>query len=164
MIYFYVYVNANDLNVDMRFIPRNCKGTFIDSANHNTGFETLMETCHPGDIIRTPSVSKLGKDAKDTFRKIKVLSEKHITLETADFGLINTSAANYLFSQFQYIQKRDAEPGHAGRPKKAKPENYQDVLSSYFRKEINSSDAAAELGVARSTFMRWVKEETKCTE
>ena len=162
MIFFYAYVNADkDTNIDIKFIPKNCMGTFIDSANHTTGFEMLLDMCQSGDIVRLPSLKMLGSSLNDVTEKIEKLKQKRIVLETGDFGLINTAFAKYVIDSIQEIRKEETEITHVGRPKIVKPDNYDEVVNRYRRKEIKSVEAAQQLGVARSTFMRWLREEAE---
>lgn len=44
-----------------------------------------------------------------------------------------------------------------GRPRKQIPENFPEVRLAWEQKKISSRKAAAQLGVAQDTFLRWVK-------
>lgn len=48
-----------------------------------------------------------------------------------------------------------------GRQGKKKPRNYPAILSLYCDKRITTVMAANALGISRSTFYRWYKEDTK---
>ena len=45
-----------------------------------------------------------------------------------------------------------------GRPKKILPKDFYEVAKCYLNKEITNKDAASKLNMARTTFLKYVKE------
>lgn len=61
--------------------------------------------------------------------------------------------------QAEGIAAAKAKGVQLGRPRKAKPLIYEDLLEKWRKKEISARQAAKQLGVTHKTFLLWTKED-----
>ena len=61
--------------------------------------------------------------------------------------------------QAQGIAQARANGVVFGRKKLVRPENYNSIKVMYQKKELSARQAAKELGIGHSTFLRWLREE-----
>ena len=64
------------------------------------------------------------------------------------------SVEEYRRRQRAGMEKARAE-GRLGKKPKPKPENYEEVVTLWREKKINSMEAAQMLGVCTKTFLKW---------
>lgn len=65
--------------------------------------------------------------------------------------------------QAQGIQRAKRRDVKFGRPKKSKPKDWPDIYDKYLSGAFSQKDASKLLGISRTTFGKWLKEEMERT-
>lgn len=148
-----------------------------------TYYKKLLRKLKPGDVFVVESMDRLGRNYRDNLdqynriTKVKgcgviIIDMPYIQIEEKDLTqefIADVSLAVKSFTaeaERDAIRKRQAEGIAAakkrgvkfGRPKKDKPDNYITVKQAWLDGIMSMRKAAAELGVSRETFKKWVFE------
>lgn len=148
-------------------------------------YRNLMRRMRPGDTLVIKSIDRLGRNYEEILEQWRVITkEKHVDIVVLDMplldtrqrgkNLIGTFVADLVLQILSYvaqterdnIRQRQREGIAAaklrgvqfGRPRKEVPEDFWNLKSSWERGEINSRDAARQIGIAQDTFLRWTRE------
>ena len=150
---------------------------------YRTYYKKLLRKLKPGDVFVVESMDRLGRNYRDNLdqynriTKVKgcgviIIDMPYIQIEEKDLTqefIADVSLAVKSFTaeaERDAIRKRQAEGIAAakkrgvkfGRPKKDKPDNYITVKQAWLDGIMSMRKAAAELGVSRETFKKWVFE------
>lgn len=149
-------------------------------------YQKLLRKIRAGDTIVIKSIDRLGRDYEEIQNQWrKITKEKNVNIVVLDMPLLDTRQKNendltgvfiadmvlqilaYVAQiERENIKQRQKEGICAarqrgvvfGRPRKDVPENFWDIRNKWQENEISSRQAARALGIAQSTFLRWVEE------
>jgi DNA invertase Pin-like site-specific DNA recombinase len=177
----YVRVSTIDQN-DERQIEglkhRNIDKWFIEKASgkdtNRPVLKEMLDFAREGDSIFIHDFSRLARSTQDLLRIVETLKAKGIFLvsnkENIDTGtntgklmltmiaaIAEFERANLLERQKEGIDLAKQRGAYKGRKEIDYPENWSEVMSRYNRREINASEAMAELSLKRNTFYKLLK-------
>lgn len=147
-------------------------------------YKKLVKKAKKGDLIVVKSIDRLGRNYEEIIEQWRMLTkEKGIDIKILDMPLLDTSKSKDLLGTFisdivlqllsfvaenerENIKLRQAEGIQAarlrgvkfGRPKILLPEAFELLKDSWEKGEITSRQAAKELDISYSTFLRRAKE------
>lgn len=149
-------------------------------------YKKMLRTIKADDVIVVKSIDRLGRNYEEILEQWRIITkEKRASIVVLDMPLLDTRRIdNNLTSVFiadlvlqilsyvaeterENIKSRQAEGiaaarakgVHLGRPAIEQPENYGEVKKGYLDKIITSGQAADRLGISKTTFIRWVKND-----
>ena len=150
------------------------------------GYQKLLRKLHPGDCVVFHSIDRMGRSYEDILEQWRIITkEKQADIVILDMPLLDTRAQDRDFTgtfladlvlsilsfvaqtEREFISRRQAEGIAAakargvqfGRKPKERPEQYPEIKKAWQRHELSARQAAAKLGIAHSTFLRWTREE-----
>jgi DNA invertase Pin-like site-specific DNA recombinase len=148
------------------------------------GYSALIDNLKKGDLVVVASVDRLGRDYDEIQEQWRIITKViRADVEVLDMPLLNTRSAIggltgifladivlqimcYLAQmerdktrqrQREGIEAAKARGQKFGHPFIEIPDNFDEVLTAYKRREIKRKDAAMKLGVSPSTFDRWIR-------
>ena len=150
-------------------------------------YQELVQRLQPNDVLVVKSIDRLGRNYEDILEQWRVITkEKQAAIVVIDMPLLDTRQGRDLTgtliadivlqllsyvaeTERNFIRQRQAEGIAAakargqrfGRPKKERSEEYQDLVAQWKDGRLSATDAAQCLGVARNTFMKWVREDAQ---
>ena len=150
-------------------------------------YQELIQRLQPNDVLVVKSIDRLGRNYEDILEQWRVITkEKQAAIVVIDMPLLDTRQGRDLTgtliadivlqllsyvaeTERNFIRQRQAEGIAAakargqrfGRPKKERSEEYQDLVVQWKDGRLSATDAAQCLGVARNTFMKWVREDAQ---
>ena len=142
------------------------------------GYRRLVRRLKAGDTLVIKSIDRLGRNYEEIQEQWRQLTkDKGADIVVLDMPLLDTRRGKDLIGTFVSdivlqvlsfvaenervnIRQRQAEGIAAakargikfGRPSRSLPENFQEIYIRWREKEISVGEAAAECGMARSTF------------
>lgn len=164
------------------YVDKKVEETFKGSS-----FEKMVKQLQQGDIVFISSIDRLGRTYDEIMKHWKLLTiDKNIDVVVLDFPLLDTrkpvkglerkvyadiilqvlsyvtnlEKTDFKQRQAQGIEEAKKKGIHLGRPKREKPEGYEEVLKLYQLGEISQKEAGRRLRVSNHTFARWANEET----
>lgn len=166
-------------------IPR--KNMYVDKQSgkdfNRPAYNRLVRRLKEGDLLYIRSIDRLGRNYEEIQEQWRFLTkEKKIDIVVLDMSLLDTRNGKDLLGTFisdvvlqilsfvaqnerENIKARQAEGIAAakangvkfGRPQKALPPNFTEIVHKWRRKEIDSKAAANLCGISQATFYRKVK-------
>ena len=152
-----------------------------------TGYQALKTTMlRSGDTLIIKSLDRLSRNKADIKNELQYFKDNNIRLKVIDlpttmmdlpkgqewvFDMVNNILIEVLGTiaeqERQTIRKRQregidaakAKGKHLGRPKLELPDNYDEVINLWQNNEITARQAMKMLGVSKSVFYRWVKNQ-----
>ena len=150
-------------------------------------YKRLVRKAKKGDLIVVKSIDRLGRNYEEILEQWRLLTkEKGVDIKILDMPLLDTSKSKDLLGTFisdvvlqllsfvaqnerENIKVRQAEGIRAarlrgvkfGRPKISVSDEFYNLKKRWERGEITSRQAAEELDISYTTFLRRVK-ESKC--
>lgn len=149
-------------------------------------YQRLLRLMAEGDVLVVTSIDRLGRNYKEILEQwqdltrvrgvdIVVLDMPLLDTRASDRDLTGTLIADIVLQLLSYvaqverenIRQRQAEGIAAarargmrfGRPPIVRPEAYRGIRQRVSRGELTHVRAAQELGVSRSTFEKWLRED-----
>ena len=145
-------------------------------------YQRLLRLMAEGDVLVVTSIDRLGRNYKEILEQWQDLTRVRgvdiVVLDmplASDRDLTGTLIADIVLQLLSYvaqverenIRQRQAEGIAAarargmrfGRPPIARPEAYRGIRQRVSRGELTHVRAAQELGVSRSTFEKWLRED-----
>lgn len=145
--------------------------------------EMLGKLC-PGDVLVVKSIDRLGRNYEEILEQWRMITkEKQAAIVVLDMPLLDTRSNRDLTgtliadivlqllsyvaeTERSFIKQRQAEGIAAakargvqlGRPRKERGETFERYASLWSQGLISARTAAAELGIAHTTFLAWVRE------
>lgn len=145
-------------------------------------YKWLTNIMQPGDILVIKSIDRLGRNYDEILEQWRILTkEKHIAIVVLDMPLLDTRQgkdltgtliADIVLQLLSYVAETErenikqrqregieaakAKGVHMGRPPIPVPDDFSSICKEYLNKKITSRQAAKELSVSVSTFLRWV--------
>ena len=149
-------------------------------------YNRLVKKLRKGDVLIVLSIDRLGRNYDEIQNQWRIITkEKQADIVVLDMPLLDTrkSQNNDLTGTFiadlvlqilayvaqierENIKQRQKEGIYAaksrgvifGRPRKDVPQNFKEIKNQWLQNQITSRQAAKALGIAQSTFLRWVQE------
>lgn len=149
-------------------------------------YNRLVKKLRKGDVLIVLSIDRLGRNYDEIQNQWRVITKvKQVDIVVLDMPLLDTRKkgdqdltgtfiADMVLQILAYvaqierenIKQRQKEGIHAaksrgvifGRPKKDVPQNFKEIKNQWLQNQITSRQAAKALGIAQSTFLRWVQE------
>lgn len=149
-------------------------------------YKALLRRLRAGDVLAVKSIDRLGRNYSEIQEQWRLITkEMHVDMVVLDMPLLDTRQrerdltgtfiADLVLQILCYvaqverenIKQRQAEGIAAarakgirfGREKKPVPTKFNFLSERYKKGEITARAAARELGVAHSTFLRWLQEK-----
>ncbi len=149
-----------------------------------TNYKLLKSSLRKGDLLIVKSIDRLGRNYdmiinewKDITKVIEadifVIDFPLLDTRTDDKNLVGKFISDIVLQVLSFvaqnerenIRKRQAEGikiakakgVHMGRPKYKLPDNFEEVVNMFHRKEITNVNAAKLLNMARGTFLKYSK-------
>ncbi len=149
------------------------------------GYRRLVKKLKPGDVLVVKSIDRLGRNYNDILEEWRLLTkEKQVDIVVLDMPLLDTRSGRDLTgtliadivlqllsyvaeTERQFIRQRQREGieaarkngVHLGRKAMERPGNYEEVKLLWRQGELSGRQAAEALGVAHTTFRRWVESD-----
>lgn len=149
------------------------------------GYQRLLRKLKTGDIIVIKSIDRLGRNYDEILEQWRLLAkQKQVDIIVLDMPLINTKQgkeltgvviADIVLQLLSYVaqterefnRQRQAEGIAAaksrgvqfGRRRIDRPEMYPEIKKAWEAGELTAGQAADALGVSRTTFFKWVRNE-----
>lgn len=149
------------------------------------GYQRLLRKLKTGDIIVIKSIDRLGRNYDEILEQWRFLTkQKQVDIIVLDMPLLNTKQGKDLTgvviadivlqllsyvaqTEREFLQQRQAEGIAAaksrgvqfGRRRIDRPEMYPEIKKAWEAGELTAGQAADALGVSRTTFFKWVRNE-----
>lgn len=149
-------------------------------------YNRLVKKLRKGDVLIVLSIDRLGRNYDEIQNQWRIITKvKQVDIVVLDMPLLDTRKkgdqdltgtfiADMVLQILAYvaqierenIKQRQKEGIYAaksrgvifGRPKKDVPQNFKEIKNQWLQNQITSRQAAKALGIAQSTFLRWVQE------
>ena len=149
-------------------------------------YNRLMKKLKRGDVLIILSIDRLGRNYDEIQNQWRIITKiKQTDIVVLDMPLLDTRRkdendltgvfiADMVLQILAYvaqierenIKQRQKEGIDAakqrgvvfGRPRKDIPQNFIEVKKQWLENQLSSRQAARKLGIAQSTFLRWVEE------
>ena len=145
-------------------------------------YHRLMRKLRPGDILVVKAIDRLGRNYEEILSQWRLVTkEKRVDIVVLDMPLLDTRnsgkdltgtfVADLVLQILSYVAQTERENIHQrqmegiaaarlrgvrfGRPRKPVPEAFDRLREEWNQKLVSSREAAAQLGVAQDTFLRW---------
>lgn len=148
-------------------------------------YKKLIRKLKKGDTIVVKSIDRLGRNYDEILEQWRIITkEKQTAVVVLDMPLLDTRQNRDLTgtliadivlqllsyvaqTEREFIRQRQAEgiavaKEHGvkfGRRPMERPEQFKILESKWRKREISAREAARELGITHSTFLRWIREE-----
>ena len=146
-------------------------------------YKRLIRKLRTGDTLVVKSIDRLGRNYDEILEQWRIITKKmHVGIVVMDMPLLDTRHENDLTgtlisdivlqllsyvaqTERSNIRKRrregisaaKARGVHMGRPQIKIPEEFYSLKERYIHGEITCRQAAGNLGVSATTFLRWTK-------
>lgn len=149
-------------------------------------YNRLVKKLKKGDVLIVLSIDRLGRNYNEIQNQWRIITKvKQVDIVVLDMPLLDTRKkgdqdltgtfiADMVLQILAYvaqierenIKQRQKEGIYAaksrgvifGRPRKDVPQNFKEIKNQWLQNQITSRQAAKALGIAQSTFLRWVQE------
>ena len=160
---------------------------FLDKQSgkdfNRPAYRNLVAKMNPGDRLVIKSIDRLGRNYDEILEQWRFLTkEKQVWVSVLDMPFLNTSTDRGLLDRLvseimlqvlsyvaqqerEFIRQRQAEGISAAKSRGVQfgrspipiPDQFQEVRILWETGKISANAAAKRLGVARNTFLKWVK-------
>lgn len=167
------------------------KNVYIDKQSgkdfNRPKYKMLLKKMRAGDLLYIKSIDRLGRNYEEIIEQWRILTkEKRIDIVVIDMPLLDTRRGKDLMGTFlsdivlqvlsfvaenerKNIKQRQKEGIEAaklrgvrfGRPEKQLPDNFDEYVEKWMKKEISGTTAAEILHIPASTFYRKAHENSK---
>ena len=149
-------------------------------------YNRLVKRLKKGDVLIVLSIDRLGRNYDEIQNQWRIITKvKQVDIVVLDMPLLDTRKkgdqdltgtfiADMVLQILAYvaqierenIKQRQKEGIYAaksrgvifGRPRKDVPQNFKEIKNQWLQNQITSRQSAKALGIAQSTFLRWVQE------
>jgi len=177
----YSRVSSADQCLDRQsdyFAALGVEKVFADKASGKStdrpGLTAMLEFVRQGDVLHIESISRLGRNVRDLLdivqrledKGVKIVSQKENLDTSTPMGrcllqimaaMAEMERASLLDRQKEGIQAAKKRGRHLGRPRIAKPQDWDKVVSDWKAGSITATAAIKALGVSRTSFYKLVK-------
>ena len=150
------------------------------------GYRRLLKKLKPGDTLIIKSIDRLGRNYDEILEQWRLITkEKRVAVAVLDMPLLDTRQGRDLTgtliadivlqllsyvaqTEREFIHQRQAEGIAAakergvrfGRKPLVRPAEYAAVKAEWQSGSVSARAAAAKLGVAHKTFLKWTRTES----
>lgn len=164
----------------------DCNMVFDKQSGKNfdrPGYLKLIRKLKAGDILVIKSIDRLGRNYEEILEQWRhITKEKEAHVVVLDMPLLDTRQGRDLTgvliadivlqllsyvaqTEREFIRQRQQEGiaaakargVHFGRKPIEKPDNYDEIMDIWRRKEISGRTAAQLLGISHTAFQKWLK-------
>ena len=148
-------------------------------------YQIMKKKLKENDLLIIKSIDRLGRNYEMIIKEWQeITKEINCDIVVIDFPLLDTRVddknlvgkfiSDIVLQVLSFVSQNEREnirqrqkegiriakeKGiHMGRPKKILPKDFYEVAKCYLNKEITNKDAASKLNMARTTFLKYVKE------
>ena len=147
-------------------------------------YQSLLQRLQPGDVLVVKSIDRLGRNYEEILEQWRLITkDKGAAIVVLDMPLLDTRQGRDLTgtliadivlqllsyvaeTERAFIRQRQAEGiaaakargVHMGRPRKERGEAFTRCADMWSKGLMSAREAAAELGIAHTTFLTWVRE------
>lgn len=159
---------------------------YTGSSFNRPNYRQLMERLDPHDVLVVTSIDRLGRNYQEILEQWQELTKRRgIDIVVLDMPLLDTRAsdrdltgtfiADIVLQLLSYvaqverenIRQRQAEGIAAakargvrlGRPPLSRPQEYRAIKKRVQQGRLTHAQAAVKLGVSRTTFEKWLRED-----
>ena len=162
---------------------------FIDKQSgkdfERKNYKRMIRKMKSGDTIVIKSIDRLGRNYDEILEQWRIITkEKQVAVVVLDMPLLDTRQNRDLTgtliadivlqllsyvaqTEREFIHQRQAEGIAAaklqgvkfGRKPKERTATFYAIKERWLRKELSARNAAKQLGITHSTFLRWANEE-----
>lgn len=192
----YVRVSSKEQNIDRQVETMKKEGIderdlYIDKMSGKNfdrpKYQALKETVREGDTIVFDSITRMGRNMKETMKEYEHFMENGVQLQFIKEPMINTSddqddimkqaiqkiiltlLTAFAEKEREDIKVRQAEGiavakkqgKHLGRPKTVITDDFIHAYDQWKKGEITGVQATEQAGLTKSTFYRLVKQYEK---
>lgn len=148
------------------------------------GYRELLRKLRQNDVLAIKSIDRLGRNYDEILEQWRYLTKtKKIAIVVLDMPLLDTRQGRDLTgtliadivlqllsyvaqTEREFIRQRQSEGIEAakargvrfGRKPVEKPEGFESLKQCWESGGISARDAAAQIGISHTTFIKWVKE------
>lgn len=149
-----------------------------------TNYKRLMRKLKKGDTLIIKSIDRLGRNYEEILAQWQLITKKKgVNIVVLDMPLLNSDVERDLTStviadivlqllsyvaqtERELIRQRQAEGIAAakaqgvrfGRKAKPRPPQFPELKKMWMEQKISAREAARQLEITHSTFLRWVRE------
>lgn len=149
-----------------------------------SGYKRLLRKLKSGDTLVIKSIDRMGRNYEEILTQWRLITkEKQVNIVVLDMPLLNskddrdltgTVIADIVLQLLSYVAQTEREfirqrqtEGIAaakargvqfGRKAKPRPEQFPELKQAWLEHQISAREAAKQLGITHSTFLRWVRE------
>ena len=168
-------------------VPDNCVYSDKQSGKdfERPMYQRMMRKIKPGDTLVIKSIDRLGRNYTEILEQWRIITkEKQAEVVVLDMPLLDTRKGRDLTgvliadivlqllsyvaeTERSFIHQRQAEGIAAakargvkfGRRPKDRPDNFSEVKVQWTEGKISARQAARELSITHSTFLKWAQNE-----
>ena len=150
------------------------------------GYRRLLRKLKHGDTLVIKSIDRLGRNYEEILEQWRIITkEKGAAIVVLDMPLLDTRRSRDLTgtliadivlqllsyvaqTEREFTRQRQAEGISAakargvqfGRPRKERPENFDELKSLWVSGRLSARVAATQMVVSHQTFLSWVREHS----
>ena len=166
------------------------RAIFVDKQSgkdfDRRSYQRLLRKLKDGDTLVIKSIDRLGRNYEEILEQWRIITkEKGAAIVVLDMPLLDTRRNRDLTgtliadivlqllsyvaqTEREFIHQRQAEGISAakargvqfGRPRKERPENFDELKSLWVSGRLSARVAATRMGVSHQTFLSWVREHS----
>ena len=166
------------------------RAIFVDKQSgkdfDRRSYQRLLRKLKDGDTLVIKSIDRLGRNYEEILEQWRIITkEKSAAIVVLDMPLLDTRRnrdltgtliADIVLQLLSYVaqtereftRQRQAEGISAakargvqfGRPRKERPENFDELKSLWVSGRLSARVAATRVGVSHQTFLSWVREHS----
>ena len=152
------------------------------------GYRKLLKRLKRGDLLIVKSVDRFGRNYEEILEQWRIITkEKGVDIKVIDMPLLDTCRedkklagtfiadlvlqilAYFAQTEREFCLQRQKEGiaaarargVHLGRPRKARPTEYQELFNLWNAHLISAREAARRLGVSHKLFLQWAAGDSK---
>jgi DNA invertase Pin-like site-specific DNA recombinase len=141
---------------------------------NRAGLIAMLDYVRSGDVLYVDSLSRLARNVRDLLEIVDTLEKKEVKIISLSEKIDTATPMGRAFIQFAGIlselerstmlerQKAGIDSAkrrgkHLGRPKAAKPKNWDALVKEWKSGKITATAAIAQLGMTRTTFYKLIR-------
>ena len=151
---------------------------FTGATMERPMFTELIDSLEPGDTLVVTKLDRFARTAADGVKMIKELMARGVNVHVLNMGLIEDTPTGRLilnimlaFAEFEKdniverladgkVEAKAKNPAYKeGRKELEIPESFERYLQRVEAGEITAKAACVELGISRSTWYKWARQE-----
>ncbi len=167
------------------------KNLFLDKQSgkdfHRPSYLRMVKKLKQGDLLVVKSIDRLGRNYDEILQQWRLITKEiRADIKVLDMPLLDTRQSTDLTgtliadivlqllsyvaqSEREAIRQRQAEGIAAarqrgvrfGRPATKRPKKFPQIYARWIAGELNSRNAAVDLGTSQTTFLKWAREYKK---